>query len=54
MVERGEEAAALPRGVARGLAVAEDMRRAGRIVAAVMVLSGVLAGAGLDAHRLAA
>jgi ApbE superfamily uncharacterized protein (UPF0280 family) len=38
----------------RGLAVAEDMRRAGRIVAAVLVLSGVLAGAGLDAHRLAA
>ncbi len=40
--------------LAPGRAVAEEMRRAGRIVAAVLVLRGVLVGTGLDAHRLAA
>jgi ApbE superfamily uncharacterized protein (UPF0280 family) len=49
-LEPGEIRAAL----ARGHAVAEDLRRAGRIVAAVLVLRGAFATAGLDAGRLAA
>lgn len=49
-LDGGEIRAAL----ARGLAVAEDLRRAGRIVAAVLVLRGVFAGAGLEPHRIAA
>jgi hypothetical protein len=49
-LEPGEIRAAL----ARGHAVAEDLRRTGRIVAAVLVLRGAFATAGLDAVKLAA
>jgi hypothetical protein len=49
-LEPGQIRAAL----ARGHAVAEDLRRTGRIVAAVLVLRGAFATAGLDAVKLAA
>jgi len=49
-LDPGEIRAAL----ARGHEVAEDLRRAGRIVAAVLVLRGAVAGVGLNAGRLAA
>ena len=48
------EIAEIRTALARGVAVAEDLRRAGRIVAAVLVLRGAFAGAGLDAGRIAA
>jgi hypothetical protein len=48
------EPAEIRAALARGFAVAEELRGAGRICAAVLVLRGAYAASGLGAARLAA